>query len=179
MEMDRRQFLRTGGLAAGAGLVDSVLGAAGASTPLPAAIRRGIVTRVEPIPRTQHSSCLIHGNLVLVVGGLGIGGGMVNCQIYDPDRDAWYEAAPLSRPRRFHSSTPVSGGNVLVLGGYDGSAAMNLASVYDPTRDKWESVRPLSTPRYGHTAQALPDGRVVLTGGYYIGPIAGAEVYGY
>jgi hypothetical protein len=177
--MDRRQFLRSGSLAAGAGFVGAVPGVAAAAAPLPAAIQSGKGVSVDPLPRTQHSSCLLQGNLILVVGGFGIGGGLVSCQIFDPNDGRWYDAAPLGRPRRFHSATPVSGGNVLVLGGFDGSGGMDLASVYDPVRDKWESVRPLTVPRYQHAAQPLHDGRVVLTGGYHYGPIAGAEVYDY
>lgn len=132
--------------------------------------------RAAPLPRADHATALLPGGLVLVIGGVGIDGTLASCQIYDPDDDRWYDAAPLRRPRGLHSATTLPGGDALILGGYDGDALAS-ASLYDPARDRWTAVHPLRQPRYRHTAQALPDGRVVVTGGFYLGPLAQAEVY--
>lgn len=174
MELDRRQLLKTVGLVAGLGLIDGAL--ANSPAPTPKALQRGRRAAVEPLARVDHSMCLLPGNLVLVIGGQGIGGNLVSCQIYDPDTDLWFDAAPLSLPRALHSSTLLNGSEVLVLGGYNG-AALELASTYNPVRDTWAPSHPLRIPRYRHGAQALPDGRVVLTGGFFMGPLTEAEVY--
>ena len=134
-------------------------------------------TPVTPLPRSQHATAVLAGGLVLCIGGVSPDGTLASCQIYDPDKDEWYDAAPLARPRSFHSATPMADGKVLVLGGLDGDDALAIASVFDPVTDEWTRSKPLATPRYTHAATPLGDGRVVLTGGYHLGPLVAAEIY--
>ena len=133
-------------------------------------------TPVAPLARSQHATAVLTGGLVLCIGGISPNGTLASCQVYDPDEDEWYDAAPLARPRSFHSATPIDGGKVLVLGGLDGEA-LSVASVFDPATDEWSRVKPLATPRFNHAATALPDGRIVLTGGFHQGPLTAAEIY--
>ncbi len=133
-------------------------------------------TAVAPLARSQHATALLEGGLVLCIGGLSPSGTLASCQVYDPEKNEWYDAAPLSRPRSFHSATPLGDGKVLVLGGLDGNA-LATASVFDPATDSWSPMKSLETPRYNHAATPLPDGRVVLTGGINLGALAGAEIY--
>ena len=160
---------------AGAGIATAVDdGAAGeAAKPAPTFDR----TAVTPLPRSQHATALLTGGLVLCIGGVSPDGTLASCQVYDPDKDEWYDAAPLARPRAFHSATPMADGKVLVLGGLHGGDALSLASVFDPATDEWTRSKPLATPRYNHAATPLPDGRVVLTGGFHLGPLTTAEIY--
>jgi hypothetical protein len=134
-------------------------------------------TKVAAFPRSQHATALLPGGLILLIGGLGGSGMLTSCQVYDPDDDAWYDAAPLARARGLLSATPTGDGNVLCLGGFDGSNPLGVGSVFDPAKDVWESVKPLTTPRYHHAAQTLDDGRVVVTGGFNAGPLATPEIY--
>jgi hypothetical protein len=173
MEMHRREFLRIVGLTAG---TVAFIPALASPKQQQAERRRPRGDRVLPIARSEHATALLPGGKVLVIGGMSAAGPLVSCQVYDPDEDAWYDAAPLATPRSLHSATHVQSGEVLVLGGYRG-AALHLASFYDPIRDRWESGAPLLIPRYRHAAQELPDGRIVLTGGFNIGLLSEPEVY--
>ncbi|HSI72452.1 MAG TPA: kelch repeat-containing protein [Fimbriimonas sp.] len=172
MRLERRELLKAAVLAAGVGALESSIAAAMPQI----GQRKQPRDKVQPIARYGHSTALLQTGWVLVIGGLTEDGTLASCQIYDPNGDCWYEAAPLARARGNHSATRMPDGRIAVLGGYDGGA-LALASFYDPLADKWEKARPLLTPRYKHTAQALFDGRVVLTGGYNIGLLADAEVW--
>jgi hypothetical protein len=134
-------------------------------------------TPVAPLPRSQHATALLAGGLVLCIGGASPDGTLASCQVYDPDEDEWYDAAPLARARALHSATPMADGRVLVLGGRDGTDALAIASVFDPATDEWTRSKPLATPRYHHAATPLPDGRIVLTGGFHLAPLTAAEIY--
>jgi hypothetical protein len=179
MERKRRQVLKSLGIVTGASAI-TVSGLVGPAWAAPSAGRGKVApydgSPVEPLPRAQHAACLLPGNLVLMIGGVGVGGTLASCQIYDVDRDVWYDAAPLPRPRGLHTATPMPGGRIVVLGGYD-AAPLALASIYDPVHDQWAPGTPLLTPRYQHTAEQLPDGRIVLNGGYSTGLLAATELY--
>ena len=132
---------------------------------------------VEPLPRSQHATAVTSDGLILCIGGVSANGELASCQVYDPESEEWYDAAPLASPRSWHSATPLRDGRVLVLGGFDGTSALSIASVFDPAKDEWSRAKPLASPRYMHAATALPDGRVVLTGGFNGGPLVAAEIY--
>jgi hypothetical protein len=131
---------------------------------------------VAPLPRQQHASVVLDGNLVLVTGGVYNDRHLASCQIFDPNHNAWHDAASLPIPRSRHSATRLKDGRVLVLAGWNGGPLAD-GLIYDPHRDVWSAARSLTAPRYDHTAEALSDGRVIVTGGFWRGTFAGAEIY--
>jgi hypothetical protein len=171
MKIERRELLKAALLAASVGAIESSFAA------MPQiGQRKDPRPKVQPIARYGHATALLQTGWVLVIGGLTEQGTLASCQIYDPNGDCWYEAAPLSLARGKHSATRLPDGRIAVLGGF-AAGALTVASIYDPIADKWSRSRPLNMPRYLHTAQALVDGRVVVTGGYNHGLLAQAEVW--
>uniref|UniRef100_A0AAU2JY91 DUF6603 domain-containing protein n=1 Tax=Streptomyces sp. NBC_00049 TaxID=2903617 RepID=A0AAU2JY91_9ACTN len=106
---------------------------------------------------------------VLVTGGTRDGRALASAEVYDPARDVWLSAAPMTAARSGHRIVPLPGGHVLVVGGVlaTGGAPVPLAwcERYDPGTDAWTPAASLRTPRAGHQATVLADGRILVTGG--------------
>jgi hypothetical protein len=137
------------------------------------------------VGRAYHSTTLIGGNSVLVIGGRWTGGGtscFVRGERYNPTTNAWSNMASKPSPGVcFHGATRLDDGTVLVTGGMQTTAgpALNGSHTYDPSFDTWTTLPNLATARYGHTATLYPtsvDSEVLIAGGSP-GPLASAEYY--
>jgi N-acetylneuraminic acid mutarotase len=137
------------------------------------------------VGRIYHSTTLISGNNVLVIGGRWTGGGtscFVRGERYNPTTNAWSNVASKPSPGVcFHGATRLDDGTVLVTGGMQTTAgpALNGSYTYDPNFDSWTPRPNLATARYGHTATLYPtsvDSEVLIAGGSP-GPLASAEYY--
>jgi N-acetylneuraminic acid mutarotase len=129
------------------------------------------------VARARHTATLLPSGKVLVIGGFDGARFLSSAEIYDPARDTWSLAHPMSATRAGHTATLLPSGKVLVTGGYNGST-LKTASIYDPTRDSWTSARPMSTARTRQTATLLQNGMVLVTGGNDgTADLASAEIY--
>src|SRR3954466_4613115 len=43
-------------------------------------------TPVQPLARSQHATAVLDGDLVLCIGGTGVGGSLASCQVFDPHK---------------------------------------------------------------------------------------------
>src|SRR4051812_47017095 len=50
---------------------------------------------VQPLARSQPPTAVLDGDLVLCIGGSGVGGSLASCQVFDPHKNEWYDASPL------------------------------------------------------------------------------------
>lgn len=159
--------------ALGSGLVAAALvpGAALEARPL----KKAEGDLVRPVARRGCTVTPLPTGLVLVAGGIQTSPTGL-AQIYDPEQDAWFAAAPMNTPRAYHAAAPLPDGRVLVAGGRY-IHTLSSAEIYDPRRDQWISVAPMNTPRSEHGAAALNRGNVLVTGGFHRGPLSSAELY--
>jgi hypothetical protein len=141
--------------------------------------------------RSAHTATLLADGRVLVAGGSSPGGSLAqgytnntSAEIYDPARNAWTSAAPMTVARAHHTATLLANGQVLVTGGEDDHyVPVASAELYDPVADAWTPVQsPMASPRSTQTATLLPGGQVLVAGGFDIvagvlTPLAVAELY--
>jgi WD40 repeat protein len=142
-------------------------------------------------PRNEHTATLLPNGKVLVLGGTDCQFSNVSCQrtlataeLYDPIRDVWSAAAPMSVQRGFHTATLLPSGKVLVVGGANCNGTceeLASAELYDPASNSWSPARSLHESRSRHTATLLPSGQVLVAGGYKVGiffyDVDTAEIY--
>ena len=105
---------------------------------------------------------------VLVAGGDGgpTVGALASAEIYNPDTDAWHDAAPMADARRSAAAARLTDGAVLVTGGMDTQGtALTSTERYDPVDDAWTDAGAMATARASHTLTALDDGRALVVGG--------------
>lgn len=140
-------------------------------------------------PRYQHSQTLLLDGTVLVAGGRGPGGKILNsAEVYDPRTDLWSRAAEMTLSRHSHTATQLQDGRVLMVGGLDAKGNhLSMVELYDPVSMAWAATGSLSEPRADHIAVALDNGAVLVAGGngrietgegeYEFASLASAEVY--
>lgn len=118
-------------------------------------------------PRAHHTATrLADGKILLVGGSRSPDEYLTTVEIYDPEKDASFQVAPLQTARHDHSATLLMDGRVLVIGGYNGAEQwLSDAEVYDPSMDTWIVVPPLYSHGVWHTATLMKDGRVLVVGG--------------
>jgi len=144
-------------------LVAGALAVGGVRTP--SAGRGNFVTGPSlVVGRGDHVAALLTDGSVIVLGGLGNGGVLLDSiEVWKPGEPSFVAAAPLIAGRVFQTATLLSDGRVLVVGEpWDGEAT---AEVWNPaTRRSIATGAPI-VERYGHTATLLGDGRVLIAGG--------------
>ncbi|HJZ49421.1 MAG TPA: kelch repeat-containing protein [Roseiflexaceae bacterium] len=84
--------------------------------------------------RVRHSATLLPDGRVLVAGGYGGYGQVLNSvEIFDPVSNRWRPARPLASARAGHTATLLNDGTLLVVGGYGVTGPLNSAERYDPS----------------------------------------------
>ena len=134
-------------------------------------------------PRAWHSATVLADGSVLILGGVGTDGHvMESIERFDPAADT-FEGLTVAGPtaRAGHTATLLTDGRLLIVGGTSATGALlEHAELWDPETDTGLLVpTPLSTPRAGHTAALLASGEVLIWGGLDVRakPISSAERY--
>ncbi len=123
-----------------------------------------------PSARTEVTAATLNGR-IYVVGGLDAdGNSLATVEVFDPEREAWSNAAPLPEGRD-HQRLAVLRGRLYSVGGFSRFLGPPTAdvSVYDEHIDRWNAVASLPQPRGAH-ATAVADGRIWVFGGYRCRP---------
>ncbi len=128
-----------------------------------------ILETVLNFPRTWHSATVLPNGTVLIWGGTGLDGLLVQQgELFDPAtlQVSLLEGLGLT-PRAHHSATLLTDGLVLFAGGAtQNSEASSLAELLDSrSGDVLVVPNPMRTTRRGHTATLLSTGEVLLWGG--------------
>ena len=107
---------------------------------------------------------LLKTGKVLAIGGLS-GTATNSCELYDPTKGTWSNAASTNTVRYLNTTTLLSDGKVLVTGGAITRFPSSSGETYDPVAKTWTGTGNMTIGRYAHTAALLPDGTVVVAGG--------------
>ncbi|HEY3782900.1 MAG TPA: kelch repeat-containing protein [Fimbriimonadaceae bacterium] len=130
--------------------------------------RRGVTA----LPRYFHSAVTLADGRVLVTGGYHVDeparrGTTIapsgNVQIFDPGRNEWSTAAPMTFPRARHASVLLPDGRVAVLGGFY-KGPLDSVEIYDPSQNTWAKGKKLPQPMCDHSA-CFAQGRIIVSGG--------------
>ena len=131
--------------------------------------------------RRLHRVTLLADGDVLVTGGLGIGGAILNSALlYHYNTGIFTLTGNMIVARRGHQQTRLPDGRVLVVGGVTtGNAAVASAELYDPGTATFSVTGSLSTARNSPNVVRLPTGKVLVVGGSDSAgnPLASAELY--
>jgi hypothetical protein len=100
--------------------------------------------------------------MVLAIGGSP---GLTSCELYDPTKGTWTNAASTNAGRYLNTTALLPDGKVLVTGGANGKYPVSSAELYDPTANTWTFTGNMTIGRYAHTATLLTDGTVLVPGG--------------
>ena len=127
----------------------------------------GIWRERAPIPTARNSATggWLDGYLV-VTGGRTASGNLQVTEIYDAERDVWYEAAPLPKPQAGTASVVMNQG-LIVFGGeifQPEPGVFGDVWQYSLREDRWTALPPMPTPRHGLGAGVL-NGRIHVVGG--------------
>jgi len=119
--------------------------------------------------RAWHTATMLPDGTILVVGGIGADGQVVDTtEIFHPETQS-FELLSSSglTPRVYHTATLLTQGQVLLAGGLSGSGkVLSKAELWDfRNRTTTSLSSKLKTRRYGHSATLLPNGNVLLSGG--------------
>ena len=122
-----------------------------------------------PTPRTEVTSALLDG-MVLVAGGFPISGGHTDLvEAYDIGADSWSQLQSLPVELDHAGAASVSG-RIYVVGGYLNFGLGVLSSAtyeYDPVGDSWTARTPMPLARAAAATVEL-DGLIYVLGG--VGP---------
>ena len=81
-------------------------------------------------PRWPEASAVVYNGKILIVGGGFNDEGILNIDIFDPEKNQWIKGPALAKPRAYHMSAVV-GDTLYVIGGADPFAETNLNQYYD------------------------------------------------
>lgn len=125
---------------------------------------RSLTTR-----RWAHTATLLNGRHILVAGGYGVTGSLVQntAEVYDAAADTWTRTSGnMSAARGHHTATRLRDGRVLLSGGLGLRGILGSAEAYDPVTATFTATQGrLNTGRWLHTATLLRDGNVLVAGG--------------
>lgn len=137
---------------------------------------------LAPLPGGPRQECAVVtvDGKVYVLGGFDKGAEVVaTVEVYDPEKDAWTNAAPLPAPLH-HANAAATGGKIYLLGSLRGDlfSASGESYVYDPGADVWSKVASLPAGRErGGGGVAVIGSHVYLAGGYRGGSVADVDRY--
>ena len=131
-----------------------------------------------PAPPVQmhHFQAVVHEGDIYVVGAWADSypreNGLSHVYIYDTDRDAWRQGAPIPPERRRGAAgAVVRNGKIYVIGGNVGghgphATAVGWLDVFDPETGTWTALRDWSAPHArDHFQAALVEDQIVAVGG--------------
>jgi len=127
---------------------------------------RWVEREALPEPRGATSAAVEVGGRLVVVGGFGPGGRLLDSiAIYDPATHRWHHGAPIPTPRD-HLAAAQVGGRVYAIGGRprDPDRNFNKLEIYDAGSDSWVGGPPMPSAR-GGLAAAVFGGRIHTFGG--------------
>jgi len=130
--------------------------------------------------RNGHTAIRLAGAMrgkILVSGGKGSSGTLVDAELYDPATGIWSRTGSLTTPRTGHTATDCNG-LVLIVGGV-GNSYLASAELFDTFTGTFSPTGSLAAPRYAHAAASLPNGKVLVAGGFNDTnkALASAEIY--
>ena len=103
------------------------------------------------------------------------GGALNTVEVYDPEKEDWFELASLQFHRGSHGAVRLPDGRILVAGGGDGAGVpVEQAEIYDPATGEWSSGGNMTAGRVALSLTLLNDGRVLAYGGE---EFSSAEIY--
>lgn len=123
------------------------------------------------VARRLHSATKLSNGTVLIVGGIGSDGTVLNsAEIYTPATGTFSPTTgSMADERQAHTATLLNNGTVLITGGRStnsSSSALSSAVIYNPTTGLFiATTGPMNQSRAYHTATRLGDGKVLITGG--------------
>jgi MYXO-CTERM domain-containing protein len=93
----------------------------------------GLPTEVAALAprRAYHAAVLLHGK-VIVTGGLFGNEVLKRVDVYDPEKNIWYDLDSMNAARYSHTLTPLDDDSLLVTGGQDQVSALASAEVLRP-----------------------------------------------
>lgn len=119
-----------------------------------------------PLPRSEMAWATGWAGRAHIVGGYGEGRvDRTYHHIYDPEKDVWFDGAPLPRGAN-HVAVAADAGRVYALGGFieQNRNPDHNAYAYDVAANRWDKIAPLPRPR-GAGAAVVLNGRIHLIGG--------------
>jgi N-acetylneuraminic acid mutarotase len=83
-------------------------------------------------------------------------------EVYDPEKNAWFQAAPMLTPRVAGAAATGADGRIYTIGGEQepGFHPVSTVETYDPTDNTWSQIAPLPQPLSRMGAVTGPDGRI-------------------
>jgi len=124
--------------------------------------------------RYGHTATPLPNGKVLIAGGKGSGGSLVNntAELYDPVANTFTATATnMSGARFWHTATLLLNGYVLLAGGLEGSE-LKTTELFDPAGGgvgSFTAGPEMTSWRAFHNATLLNNGKVLIAGGGYIG----------
>ena len=130
--------------------------------------------------RSAHIVSILNNGQVLVAGGYGSNGDIVNsAELYNPSTGTWASTGNMISDRVSFTASILTNGTVLVAGGNNNNG-INLdgTELYDPSTETWTSSGNMISARYLHTASTLANGKILLAGGSVgVSALNSAELY--
>ncbi len=111
---------------------------------------------------------LLSDGRAIVVGGGGLGPGIADVNIFNPQTQVWASVSPMHSPRWYPTAVKMPDGRILVVSGYVSSLSniVPIPEIYDAHVDTWTQL-----PNASAILQLYPflyvlsDGRVLHAGG--------------
>lgn len=116
--------------------------------------------------RSQHTATLLTDGKVLVAGGIGPSGTILQkAELYDPATGNWTATGSMATVRYAHIATLLPNGKVLVAGGVikvvsNTVTCTQTAELYNPATGTWTTTGSMTKARGNHAATLLPNGQV-------------------